>query len=202
MRAILESYDSELAATEYSPQLNKRLKEAEDVLQRTQSHYVEMEVSFHAFANAPHSVCIHTDSTPYSRCLLWDWVTVKGTESVFAKAKAILCFILRVLYRTRKIWHKYQDWWKVKNKIEKWTSDAPQCHREEGRRGVDSGPGIQWQWGQQQALAAGRRAQSLIGCLHLWFTSVFSYWAGLLVTHPGSFRPACWAFTRVAQLSN
>lgn len=47
MRAILESYDSELAATEYSPQLSRRVKEAEDVLQKTQSHYVEMEVSFH-----------------------------------------------------------------------------------------------------------------------------------------------------------
>lgn len=44
MRAILESYDSELGATEYSPQLSKRLKEAEDVLQRTQNHNVEMEV--------------------------------------------------------------------------------------------------------------------------------------------------------------
>ncbi|XP_028271447.1 mitotic spindle assembly checkpoint protein MAD1 [Parambassis ranga] len=43
MRAILESYDTELASTEYSPQLSKRLKEAEDVLQRTQSHNAEME---------------------------------------------------------------------------------------------------------------------------------------------------------------
>ncbi|XP_070684520.1 mitotic spindle assembly checkpoint protein MAD1 [Pempheris klunzingeri] len=43
MRAILESYDSELAPTEYSPQLCKRLREAEGVLQRTQSHNVEME---------------------------------------------------------------------------------------------------------------------------------------------------------------
>ncbi|XP_072240818.1 mitotic spindle assembly checkpoint protein MAD1 [Leuresthes tenuis] len=43
MRAILESYDSELASTEYSPQLSKRLKEAEEVLQRTQSHNTEME---------------------------------------------------------------------------------------------------------------------------------------------------------------
>ncbi|KAK1886525.1 Mitotic spindle assembly checkpoint protein MAD1, partial [Dissostichus eleginoides] len=43
MRAILESYDSELAPTEYSPQLNKRLREAEDILQKTQSHNVEME---------------------------------------------------------------------------------------------------------------------------------------------------------------
>lgn len=54
MRAILESYDSELAATEYSPQLNKRLKEAEDILQKTQNHYVEMEVNVYAFANTPH----------------------------------------------------------------------------------------------------------------------------------------------------
>ncbi|XP_059189647.1 mitotic spindle assembly checkpoint protein MAD1 [Centropristis striata] len=43
MRAILESYDSELAPTEYSPQLNKRLREAEDVLQKTQNHNAEME---------------------------------------------------------------------------------------------------------------------------------------------------------------
>lgn len=44
MRAILESYDTELAPTEYSPQLSKRLQEAEDVLQKTQSHNAEMEV--------------------------------------------------------------------------------------------------------------------------------------------------------------
>lgn len=50
MRAILESYDGELGPTEYSPQLSKRLREAEDVLQRTQSHSVELEVG------DPHSV--------------------------------------------------------------------------------------------------------------------------------------------------
>ncbi|XP_058497469.1 mitotic spindle assembly checkpoint protein MAD1 [Solea solea] len=44
MRAILESYDSELAPTEYSPQLSKRLKEAEEMLQKTQNHNAEMEV--------------------------------------------------------------------------------------------------------------------------------------------------------------
>ncbi|KAM9857538.1 LOW QUALITY PROTEIN: mitotic spindle assembly checkpoint protein MAD1 [Aulostomus maculatus] len=43
MRAILESYDSELAPTEYTPQLSKRLREAEDVLLRTQNHNTEME---------------------------------------------------------------------------------------------------------------------------------------------------------------
>ncbi|XP_033838848.1 mitotic spindle assembly checkpoint protein MAD1 [Periophthalmus magnuspinnatus] len=43
MRGILESYDSELGATEYSPQLNRRVKEAEDLLQKTQSHNTEME---------------------------------------------------------------------------------------------------------------------------------------------------------------
>uniref|UniRef100_A0AAQ4PRD9 Mitotic spindle assembly checkpoint protein MAD1 n=1 Tax=Gasterosteus aculeatus aculeatus TaxID=481459 RepID=A0AAQ4PRD9_GASAC len=45
MRAILESYDGELAPAEYSPQLSKRLREAEEVLQRTQKHNVEMEVA-------------------------------------------------------------------------------------------------------------------------------------------------------------
>lgn len=43
MRAILESYDSELTHNEYSPQLSKRVREAEEVLQRTQNHNVEME---------------------------------------------------------------------------------------------------------------------------------------------------------------
>ncbi|XP_068178708.1 mitotic spindle assembly checkpoint protein MAD1 [Antennarius striatus] len=43
MRAILESYDSELAPDEYSPQLSKRLKETEDILQKIQAHNAEME---------------------------------------------------------------------------------------------------------------------------------------------------------------
>ncbi|KAK3511243.1 hypothetical protein QTP70_033747 [Hemibagrus guttatus] len=44
MRAILESYDSELAASEYSPQLTRRVKEAEEMLQKIQSHNNEMEI--------------------------------------------------------------------------------------------------------------------------------------------------------------
>lgn len=44
MRAILESYDSELVASEYSPQLSLRLKEAEDMLQKVQAHNAEMEI--------------------------------------------------------------------------------------------------------------------------------------------------------------
>uniref|UniRef100_A0AAR2JIN3 Mitotic spindle assembly checkpoint protein MAD1 n=1 Tax=Pygocentrus nattereri TaxID=42514 RepID=A0AAR2JIN3_PYGNA len=43
MRAILESYDSELAASEYSPQLTRRVKEAEEMLQKVQAHNTEME---------------------------------------------------------------------------------------------------------------------------------------------------------------
>ncbi|XP_052401566.1 mitotic spindle assembly checkpoint protein MAD1 [Carassius gibelio] len=43
MRAILESYDSELATSEYSPQLMIRVKEAEDMLQKVQTHNTEME---------------------------------------------------------------------------------------------------------------------------------------------------------------
>lgn len=53
MRAILESYDSELAPNEYAPQLNKRLREAEDILLKTQNHNTEMEVC----------ACIYTDIT-------------------------------------------------------------------------------------------------------------------------------------------
>ncbi|KAI5090289.1 mitotic spindle assembly checkpoint protein MAD1, partial [Silurus meridionalis] len=44
MRAILESYDSELAASEYSPQLTRRVKEAEEMLQKIQNHNAEMEI--------------------------------------------------------------------------------------------------------------------------------------------------------------
>lgn len=57
MRAILESYDSELAPTEYSPQLSKRLREAEDILQKTQSHNAEMEVCLQACINI-HFFCL------------------------------------------------------------------------------------------------------------------------------------------------
>uniref|UniRef100_A0A3B3SNX2 Mitotic arrest deficient 1 like 1 n=1 Tax=Paramormyrops kingsleyae TaxID=1676925 RepID=A0A3B3SNX2_9TELE len=43
MKAILESYDSELATNEYSPQLTRRVKEAEDMLQKVQAHNLEIE---------------------------------------------------------------------------------------------------------------------------------------------------------------
>ncbi|XP_051559795.1 mitotic spindle assembly checkpoint protein MAD1 [Myxocyprinus asiaticus] len=43
MRAILESYDSELATSEYSPQLMLRVKEAEAMLQKVQAHNTDME---------------------------------------------------------------------------------------------------------------------------------------------------------------
>ncbi|XP_061882563.1 mitotic spindle assembly checkpoint protein MAD1 [Entelurus aequoreus] len=43
MRAILESYDSELAPAEHSPQLSRRLKEAEEMLLKTQALNTEME---------------------------------------------------------------------------------------------------------------------------------------------------------------
>ncbi|KAK1164784.1 mitotic spindle assembly checkpoint protein MAD1 [Acipenser oxyrinchus oxyrinchus] len=44
MRAILESYDSELTASEYSPQLSRRVREAEEMVQKVQAHNSEMEV--------------------------------------------------------------------------------------------------------------------------------------------------------------
>uniref|UniRef100_A0A8D0CAQ2 Mitotic spindle assembly checkpoint protein MAD1 n=1 Tax=Scleropages formosus TaxID=113540 RepID=A0A8D0CAQ2_SCLFO len=44
IRAILNSYDSELASSEYSPQLSRRVKEAEEMLQKVQAHNSEMEV--------------------------------------------------------------------------------------------------------------------------------------------------------------
>ncbi|XP_031748466.1 mitotic spindle assembly checkpoint protein MAD1 isoform X2 [Xenopus tropicalis] len=43
MRAILDSYDSELTPTEHSPQLSRRLREAEDMVQKVQDHNAEME---------------------------------------------------------------------------------------------------------------------------------------------------------------
>uniref|UniRef100_A0A8C7JYX3 Mitotic arrest deficient 1 like 1 n=1 Tax=Oncorhynchus kisutch TaxID=8019 RepID=A0A8C7JYX3_ONCKI len=54
MRAILESYDSELSSSDYTPQLSRRLREAEDVLTKTQSHNTEMEV-------LRRSVCLNLD---------------------------------------------------------------------------------------------------------------------------------------------
>lgn len=45
MRAILGSYDSELTAAEYSPQLTRRMREAEDMVQKVHAHSSEVEVS-------------------------------------------------------------------------------------------------------------------------------------------------------------
>ncbi|NWQ60160.1 MD1L1 protein, partial [Neopipo cinnamomea] len=44
MRAILESYDSELTPAEHSPQLGRRMREAEDMVQKLHAHNTELEV--------------------------------------------------------------------------------------------------------------------------------------------------------------
>ncbi|XP_057343433.1 mitotic spindle assembly checkpoint protein MAD1 isoform X2 [Manis pentadactyla] len=44
MRAILGSYDSELSPAEYSPQLTRRVREAEDMVQKVHAHSSEMEL--------------------------------------------------------------------------------------------------------------------------------------------------------------
>ncbi|XP_042684174.1 mitotic spindle assembly checkpoint protein MAD1 isoform X1 [Centrocercus urophasianus] len=44
MRAILESYDSELTPAEHSPQLNRRMREAEEMVQKLHAHNSELEV--------------------------------------------------------------------------------------------------------------------------------------------------------------
>lgn len=43
MRAILGSYDSELTAAEHSPQLTRRVREAEDMVQKVHAHSSDME---------------------------------------------------------------------------------------------------------------------------------------------------------------
>ncbi|XP_069342745.1 mitotic spindle assembly checkpoint protein MAD1 [Eulemur rufifrons] len=43
MRAILGSYDSELTSAEYSPQLTRRVREAEDMVQKVHAHSTEVE---------------------------------------------------------------------------------------------------------------------------------------------------------------
>ncbi|XP_063790680.1 mitotic spindle assembly checkpoint protein MAD1 isoform X3 [Pseudophryne corroboree] len=43
MRAILDSYDSELTPSEHTPQLSRRLRESEEILQRLHRHSAEME---------------------------------------------------------------------------------------------------------------------------------------------------------------
>ncbi|NWI44166.1 MD1L1 protein, partial [Picathartes gymnocephalus] len=43
MRAILESYDSELTPAEHSPQLSRRMREAEDLVQKLHAHNAELE---------------------------------------------------------------------------------------------------------------------------------------------------------------
>uniref|UniRef100_A0A8K9Y8N2 Mitotic spindle assembly checkpoint protein MAD1 n=1 Tax=Oncorhynchus mykiss TaxID=8022 RepID=A0A8K9Y8N2_ONCMY len=60
MRAILESYDSELSSSDYTPQLSRRLREAEDVLTKTQNHNTEMEVGRRSVCVCV-SVCLNLD---------------------------------------------------------------------------------------------------------------------------------------------
>uniref|UniRef100_A0A663NBU8 Mitotic spindle assembly checkpoint protein MAD1 n=1 Tax=Athene cunicularia TaxID=194338 RepID=A0A663NBU8_ATHCN len=43
MRAILESYDNELTPSEHSPQLNRRMREAEEMVQKLHAHNTELE---------------------------------------------------------------------------------------------------------------------------------------------------------------
>ncbi|NXG58487.1 MD1L1 protein, partial [Hemiprocne comata] len=43
MRAILESYDSELTPAEHSPQLSQRMREAEEMVQKLHAHNAELE---------------------------------------------------------------------------------------------------------------------------------------------------------------
>ncbi|NXF46621.1 MD1L1 protein, partial [Oceanites oceanicus] len=43
MRAILESYDGELTPSEHSPQLNRRMREAEEMVQKLHAHNTELE---------------------------------------------------------------------------------------------------------------------------------------------------------------
>ncbi|NWQ89608.1 MD1L1 protein, partial [Burhinus bistriatus] len=43
MRAILESYDSELTPSEHSPQLSRRMREAEEMVQKLHAHNAELE---------------------------------------------------------------------------------------------------------------------------------------------------------------
>ncbi|XP_026714982.1 mitotic spindle assembly checkpoint protein MAD1 isoform X2 [Athene cunicularia] len=44
MRAILESYDNELTPSEHSPQLNRRMREAEEMVQKLHAHNTELEL--------------------------------------------------------------------------------------------------------------------------------------------------------------
>ncbi|XP_075755706.1 mitotic spindle assembly checkpoint protein MAD1 isoform X3 [Pelodiscus sinensis] len=44
MRAILESYDNELTPSEHSPQLSRRMREAEEMVQKMHAHNAELEL--------------------------------------------------------------------------------------------------------------------------------------------------------------
>uniref|UniRef100_A0A4W3IDN8 Mitotic spindle assembly checkpoint protein MAD1 n=1 Tax=Callorhinchus milii TaxID=7868 RepID=A0A4W3IDN8_CALMI len=44
MRSILDSYDNELVSSSYTPQLNRRVREAEDMVQKLHAHISELEV--------------------------------------------------------------------------------------------------------------------------------------------------------------
>lgn len=84
MRAILESYDSELAPNEYAPQLNRRLREAEDILLKTQNHNVEMEVCVRSHIHTKTNTCI------YSVLLYLPYSPVYSFQTKF-ECKVVMC---------------------------------------------------------------------------------------------------------------
>lgn len=85
MRAILDSYDSELTPTEHSPQLYHRLREAEEMLQKVHNHNKEMEAQVYQALEEKGTANLRADSLEAELKLLKSQEGTSGHGSVIAK---------------------------------------------------------------------------------------------------------------------
>ncbi|XP_078521094.1 mitotic spindle assembly checkpoint protein MAD1 [Lissotriton helveticus] len=85
MRAILDSYDSELTPTEHSPQLYHRLREAEEMLQKVHNHNKEMEAQVYQALEDKGTAILRADSLEAELKLLKSQEGTSGHGSVIAK---------------------------------------------------------------------------------------------------------------------
>ncbi|KAJ1096336.1 hypothetical protein NDU88_001479 [Pleurodeles waltl] len=85
MRAILDSYDSELTPTEHSPQLYHRLREAEEMLQKMHNHNKELEAQVCQALEEKGTANLRADSLEAELKLLKSQEATSGHGSVIAK---------------------------------------------------------------------------------------------------------------------
>ncbi|XP_069503725.1 mitotic spindle assembly checkpoint protein MAD1 isoform X2 [Ambystoma mexicanum] len=85
MRAILDSYDSELTPAEHSPQLYQRLREAEEMLQKVHTQNKEMEAQVSQALDEKGTMKLRADSLEAELNILKSQAGTSSQSSLIAK---------------------------------------------------------------------------------------------------------------------